>query len=85
MNPSSQHAEQAKKILARRANANNNETGKATKPVPKAVKPTDLSDDATYEGKSLNDLRTMCVEHKVKYKNKHDAKVLIQKLKATAK
>jgi len=84
MNPSSQHAEQAKKILARRANANNNETGATTKPAH-VVKPTNLKDDATYEGKSLNDLRTMCVEHKVKYKNKHDAKVLIEKLKSTCK
>lgn len=83
MNPSSQHAEQAKKIMARRANANNNETGKATKPAPTIVEPTvTRKDKAYYDGKSLNDLRTLCTQFKIKYKNKHNEEALIAKLMA---
>ena len=80
MNPTSQHEAQAKKILARRANANNNETGKATE--IKTVPTSPTQDKAYYEGKNLNDLRTICTERKIKYKNKHAKPALIAKLLA---
>lgn len=97
VSPKDQHAIQAKKILARRANSTNNTTGKQT-PAKKTVAPkapvVDLDDPAThgnvpdtnvnpFEGKSRKELRALCDDATpaIEYKKKDTIPMLIEKLK----